>query len=128
MNLKIAASFLDIKQPIVEEVTKLSNLDIDYLHLDVMDGIFVENKTFTYEEFDNIAKDILVGMNKTNCEYRIIPDRKDAIEYALRNAQNGDIVLLAGKGHEKYEIDSNGKREFDEKRIVAELVRKYYSN
>ncbi len=54
--MKIAASFLDIKGPIVEEVTKLSNLDIDYLHLDVMDGIFVENKTFTCEEFNNITQ------------------------------------------------------------------------
>ena len=54
--MKIAASILNIKQPIVEEVTKLSNLDIDYLHLDVMDGIFVENKTFTYEEFYNITR------------------------------------------------------------------------
>ena len=54
--MKIAASFLDIKGPIAEEVTKLSNLDVDYLHLDVMDGIFVENKTFTYEEFYNITR------------------------------------------------------------------------
>jgi ribulose-phosphate 3-epimerase len=54
--MKIAASFLNIKEPIVEEVTKLSNLDVDYLHLDVMDGIFVENKTFTYEEFYNITR------------------------------------------------------------------------
>lgn len=54
--MKIAASFLNIKEPIVEEVTKLSNLDIDYLHLDVMDGIFVENKTYTYEEFYNITR------------------------------------------------------------------------
>jgi len=54
--MKIAASFLDIKGPIQEEVTKLSNLDVDYLHLDVMDGIFVENKTFTYEEFNDITK------------------------------------------------------------------------
>ena len=54
--MKIAASILNIKEPIVEEVTKLSNLDIDYLHLDVMDGVFVENKTFSFEEFYNIVR------------------------------------------------------------------------
>lgn len=54
--MKIAASFLNIKEPKCEEVTKLSNLDIDYLHLDVMDGIFVDNKTYTYQEFMDIIK------------------------------------------------------------------------
>ena len=54
--VKIAASFLDIKEPKCEEVTKLSNLDVDYIHLDVMDGIFVDNKTYTFEEFYNIVR------------------------------------------------------------------------
>lgn len=54
--MKISASFLDIKEPKCEEVTKLNNLDIDYLHLDVMDSIFVENKTYSYEEFRDILK------------------------------------------------------------------------
>lgn len=54
--MKIAASFLDIKEPKTEEVTKLSNLDVDYIHLDVMDGIFVENKTYSFEEFYDIVR------------------------------------------------------------------------
>lgn len=54
--MKIAASFLDIKEPKVEELTKLDRMDIDYIHLDVMDGIFVENKTYTYEEFYDITR------------------------------------------------------------------------
>lgn len=54
--MKIAASFLDIKEPKIEELTKLDRMDIDYIHLDVMDGIFVENKTYSYEEFYDITR------------------------------------------------------------------------
>lgn len=55
--MEISASFLDIKEPKNLEVTKLSKLDVDYIHLDVMDGIFVKNKTYNYDEFYNIVKD-----------------------------------------------------------------------
>ena len=54
--MKISASFLDIKEPKDLELEKLNNLDVNYIHLDVMDGIFVENKTYSYEEFYNITK------------------------------------------------------------------------
>lgn len=52
--MKLSASILNIKEPKREEVEKLSKLDIDYIHVDVMDGIFVDNKTYSYEEFSNI--------------------------------------------------------------------------
>ena len=76
MALKISASFLNIKEPICEEVTKLSNLDIDYIHLDVMDGIFVENKTYTYEEFYNIVK----FSNKPKDVHLMVSDVKKYID------------------------------------------------
>lgn len=82
--MKIAASFLDIKEPIVEEVTKLSNEDVDYLHLDVMDGIFVENKTYTYEEFYNIVK----YTNKPKDVHLMVSDVKKYIdEFANLNPE-----------------------------------------
>ena len=55
--------------------------------------------------------------------YMIVPDRKEAIEYALTIAERGDIVAILGKGHERYMIDERGKRYFDEREIVA----KFYS-
>lgn len=59
-----------------------------------------------------------------NSPYVSIPDRKEAIEYALEIAQDGDIVLLAGKGHEKYQL-INGKNEyFCEREIIENLVSK----
>ena len=75
-----------------------------------------------YEEFDSIAKDILVGINKTKCEYTIIPDRKDAIKYAIQNGKPGDIIMLIGKGHEDYK-EIKGKRiPFDERVIIKEIL------
>ena len=52
--MKISASFLSIKEPVKENIEQLVNTDIDYLHLDIMDGIFVSNKTWNYEEIKNL--------------------------------------------------------------------------
>ena len=75
-----------------------------------------------YEEFDDIAKDILVGMHKTKCEYTIIPDRKDAIKYAIENGQKGDIIMLIGKGHEDYKEIKGKRYPFDERVIIKEIL------
>lgn len=56
MEKMISVSILDVKEPKCEEVTKLDSLDVDLIHLDVMDGIFVENKTYTYEQFYDMLK------------------------------------------------------------------------
>lgn len=57
------------------------------------------------------------------CPYIAIPDRKKAIEYALEHAQQGDIILLAGKGHESYQIVNGVRERFSETEIVEEFCR-----
>ncbi len=68
----------------------------------------------------SILKDIRQGIKQTPTVE--IPDRKEAIEYALATAKRGEILLLAGKGHENYLIDKNGKHEFSERRIVTQYL------
>lgn len=55
--MKISASFLSIKENLIENINKLDNSTTDFLHIDVMDGIFVGNKSWNYEFFDRILKD-----------------------------------------------------------------------
>ncbi len=75
-----------------------------------------------YEEFEDIANDILVGIKKTKCEYTIIPDRKEAIKYAIKNGKKGDIIMLIGKGHEDYKEIKGVRYPFDEREIIKEIL------
>lgn len=74
-----------------------------------------------YEDADAIISDILVGMNKTSGRYIRITDRREAIAYTLSIALPGDVILLAGKGHETYQEINGKKYPMDERRILAEL-------
>lgn len=75
-----------------------------------------------------IMNDVVVGLQKVNAKYRIEPDRDVALEIAIDEAQPGDIVLLAGKGHENYQILRDRTFEFDDReKARAILRRKGYS-
>lgn len=74
-----------------------------------------------FEEPEVIMKDILVGVKKSGGNYLMIPDRKEAIQYALEQAKKGDVVVLAGKGHEDYQEIKGVKYKMDERDIVLEL-------
>ena len=77
-----------------------------------------------YEEFNDIANDILIGINKNKCKYKIINNREDAIKYVIKNRKKGDIILLLGKGHEDY-IEIKGKKyHFDEREIINNIINK----
>ena len=75
-----------------------------------------------YENNEDIIKDILIGMNKTDGEYIIIDDRKEAIKYAILNAIVGDVILLLGKGHEDYQEIEGVRYPFDERVIIREII------
>jgi UDP-N-acetylmuramoyl-L-alanyl-D-glutamate--2,6-diaminopimelate ligase len=70
----------------------------------------------------SIICDILRGVDK-DASYKVIERRRDAIIYAIENSLPGDIILLAGKGHEDYEIDATGKHPFSEREIVLEAIK-----
>lgn len=73
------------------------------------------------EDPNEIISDILSGIKGTNCPYITVTDRKEAIFEALKTAGKNDIVLLAGKGHEDYQVlENNVHIHFDEREIVAE--------
>lgn len=75
-----------------------------------------------YENNDDIIKDILVGMDKTDGKYIIIPDRKEAIREAIVNAMEGDVVLVLGKGHEDYQEIEGIRYPFDERIVIREII------
>jgi UDP-N-acetylmuramoyl-L-alanyl-D-glutamate--2,6-diaminopimelate ligase len=74
------------------------------------------------EEPLKIISDIVVGMQKSGGKYMIEPDRAKAIHMAIDEARAGDIVLLAGKGHEDYQIFADHTIHFDDCEVAAEAL------
>ncbi|SHJ56298.1 UDP-N-acetylmuramoyl-L-alanyl-D-glutamate--2,6-diaminopimelate ligase [Tepidibacter formicigenes] len=70
----------------------------------------------------NIIKDILKGMDDNKQNYEIVVDRKAAINKAINIARSGDIVIIAGKGHEDYQVIGKEKIHFDDKEVVKEIL------
>ncbi len=69
-----------------------------------------------------IIEDILEGMKGASTPYKVVENRKEAIRWALENAKTGDVILLAGKGHETYQILPTGTIHFDEREVIAEIL------
>jgi UDP-N-acetylmuramoyl-L-alanyl-D-glutamate--2,6-diaminopimelate ligase len=70
-----------------------------------------------------IISDIVVGLQKTHGKYIIEPDREKAIGLAINEARAGDILLLAGKGHENYQILADRTLEFDDREVARHALR-----
>ena len=85
------------------------------------DKLIVTSDNPRNEDPEAIIRDILVGLENTSADYDVVTDRREAIYHALKIAQKGDIIVLAGKGHEDYQILAGGEHiHFDEREIVAQ--------
>ncbi|MCM1132721.1 MAG: UDP-N-acetylmuramoyl-L-alanyl-D-glutamate--2,6-diaminopimelate ligase [Ruminococcus flavefaciens] len=85
------------------------------------DRLIVTSDNPRNEEPEAIIGDILAGLENTDVPYDVVVDRKEAIFHSLQIAEKGDIIVLAGKGHEDYQILAGMKHiHFDEREIVAE--------
>jgi UDP-N-acetylmuramoyl-L-alanyl-D-glutamate--2,6-diaminopimelate ligase len=100
------------KRPVMGEVAgRLSDLTI------------LSNDNPKMEDPLKIISDIVVGVQKTNGKYMIEPDREKAIGLAIDQAHEGDIVLLAGKGHEDYQILGDRTLKFDDREQARRALR-----
>ena len=75
------------------------------------------------EDPETIIRDIEKGIIPTKADYICITDRKQAIEFAIKNARAGDVIILAGKGHETEQIFADRTIHFDEREIVRDILK-----
>ena len=87
------------------------------------DYVIVTSDNPRSEEPMSIIEDILVGINKHNTEYTVIENRIEAIKFAVKNARKDDIIILAGKGHETYQILRDKTIHLDEREVVSEALK-----
>ena len=89
------------------------------------DFVIVTSDNSRGEDPKQIFDDILRGIDKEK-PHVLIADRREAIRYAIAESRPKDTVVLAGKGHETYEISADGRHPFDERVIVKEAMREYF--
>lgn len=90
------------------------------------DEIIITADNSRTENTMDVIMDIIAGIDKYKSHY-IIPNRRDAIEFIVKKLKENEILLLLGKGHEKYEIDNMGKHYFNEKEIVEEVLKNVWN-
>ncbi len=78
------------------------------------------------EDVMDIIEDIKVGMAKSDGNYVVIPDREEAVAYALEHAEKGDMIVLLGKGHEEYQEINGVKHHYSEREAIVKGMKKVY--
>ena len=113
---KIVRPYIGISGINVDQATAKRN--------DISEGIYVaqvlQNSPASKAGIEK--GDIITGIEKTEGEYVAIIDRKEAIRYAIENGRIGDVIILAGKGHETYQEIKGVKYDMDDRVLIAEVL------
>lgn len=91
---------------------------------DNADLVVVTSDNPRTEDPDEIIREIVAGMKDKRTPTKVICDRREAIAWAIDNAAPGDVLLLAGKGHEDYQVIGHEKHHMDEREIVSDCLKK----
>ncbi len=91
------------------------------------DHVIVTSDNPRFEDPGSILSDIERGIKGRFTNYNVVPGRRDAISVALKSASEGDIVLIAGKGHENYQIIRGRSLPFDDRNVALSILRKMES-
>ena len=88
------------------------------------DVVFITSDNPRTEDPVKIISEIEVGVKESGTEYFAVSDRREAINRAIAIAKPGDVVIIAGKGHETYQIIGNDKFHFDDREVAADMISK----
>lgn len=102
--------------------SKLRRYEMGEVSGKLSDFTIITSDNPRFEEPADIMKDIETGIKKTDGKYIMIEDRKEAIKYAIEHGQKGDVIILAGKGHEDYQEIKDKKYPMDERVLIADIL------
>ena len=104
--------------------------DRDRTKRPIMGAISAQYSDFSFITSDNprtedplfIIEEVEAGLKEVSTKYAVVPDRREAILQAIRLAKTGDIVVIAGKGHENYQLIQNQVLPFDDRKVAREIL------
>ena len=102
--------------------SKLRRYEMGEVSGKVADLTVITSDNPRFEDPLDIIKDIEEGIGRTDGKHISIPDRKDAIRYVINNGKPGDMIVLAGKGHEDYQEIKGKKYPMDERVLIQEIL------
>ena len=102
--------------------SKLRRYEMGEISSRTADLTIVTSDNPRFEKPKDIIEDILIGVKKGEGDYITIVERKEAIRYSIENARKGDLIVLAGKGHESYQEIEGIKHQMDERKLIKKIL------